>query len=244
MLSLVSSPLKEKMNSDWSASLLENPAEAARYALTRRLLPVLRHHLVVHLQPIGMIYEVLERKLSVDKPDLGAVREGLGKINNLARLAVNSSLDVVTWLAPDPSAAIGIGAGVAECLAMLSGNFRFRGFNIANEVGEAPLQVSQAALREVFTAALIAITDNAAGPVDLLIQVHLSAHRATISVQTRPGEGTGFTTEMAYRAMVWNDVRALAQGNDVELVLEGAVATLTFTASTGSRTEGVSGTIR
>jgi hypothetical protein len=231
------------MNPDWSTSLLENSAEAARYALTRRLLPVLRHHMVVHLQPIGMIYEVLERKLSAASPELGAVREGLGKINHLARSAVNSCLDVVTWLAPDPSAAIGLGAGVSECTAILGGNFRFRGFTISNEVGDTPLQVSQAALREVFTAALIAITDNAAGPVDLLVQVRLSADRATLSVQTRPGEGAGFTTEMAYRAMVWDDVRALAQAHHVALAPEGPVAELTFVASPGSTAQPVGSTI-
>ena len=75
------------MNINSRAILVGSSAEAARYALTRRLLPVLRHHMVVHLQPIGMIYEVLERKLSVDTPDLSAVREGLGKINHLARSA-------------------------------------------------------------------------------------------------------------------------------------------------------------
>ena len=38
-------------------------AEAARYALIRRLAPSMRHHLVVNLQPIGMIYEVMDRRL-------------------------------------------------------------------------------------------------------------------------------------------------------------------------------------
>lgn len=233
MTSVIVAPERKKMNPDWSVVLVESAVEAARYALTRRLLPVLRHHMVVHLQPIGMIYEVLERKLSVENPELGAVREGLGKINNLARSAVNSSLDVVTWLAPDPVAAIGIGAGVAECLAMLSGNFRLRGFNITNEVEDAALQVSQAALREVFTAALIVITDSASGPVDLLVQVRCMSDRATIRVETRPGKGTGFTAEMAYRVMVWPDVQALARGHDVQLAVEGSIATLTFQASDG-----------
>ena len=215
-------------------SHMTNGSKVALYALTRRLLPVLRHHLVVHLQPIGMIYEVLERKLSVDTPDVGAVREGLGKINKLARSAVNSCLDVVTWLAPDPAAAMPLGAGVAECLTMLNGNFSFRGFTISNEIGDVPLQVSQAALREVFTAALIAITDRAAGPVDLLLQIRLSADQAVISVQTRPGEGTGFTAEMVYRAMLWSDVRALAEGRAVQLDDKGEFVSLIFSSSTGT----------
>ena len=127
--------------------MADTPIEAARYALTRRLLPVLRHHMVVHLQPIGMIYEVLDRKLAAGAPDLGAIREGLGKINSMARSAVNSCLDVVTWLAPDATAAINLNTGVAECLDMLHGNFSFRGFTLCNEIGAVPLPVSQSALR-------------------------------------------------------------------------------------------------
>ena len=34
-------------------------AEAARYALLRRLAPSMRHHLVVNLQPIGMVHEII-----------------------------------------------------------------------------------------------------------------------------------------------------------------------------------------
>ena len=48
--------------------------EAARYAVLRRLAPSLRHHMVRPLQPIGLIYGVLNHKLSADAPDLQAVR--------------------------------------------------------------------------------------------------------------------------------------------------------------------------
>ncbi len=226
------------MSPAWSVSMADTPIESARYALTRRLLPVLRHHMVVHLQPIGMIYEVLDRKLGAGAPDLAAIREGLGKINNLARSAVNSCLDVVTWLAPDATATIGLSAGVADCLEMLSGNFRFRGFTICNEIGDAPLQVSQAALREVFTSALIALTDGADGPVDLVLGVRLSGGETAVTVQTRPGQGSGFTTEMAYRAMAWSDVLALAQAHGVALTREGPLATLKFAAASANTDTG------
>ncbi len=38
--------------------------EAARYALLRRLAFAMRHHMVVHLQPIGMSTELMERRLN------------------------------------------------------------------------------------------------------------------------------------------------------------------------------------
>ena len=49
-------------------------AEAARYALLRRLAPSIRHNLVINLQPIGMIYEVLDRRLRGPQPDLAHVQ--------------------------------------------------------------------------------------------------------------------------------------------------------------------------
>ena len=75
-------------------------AEAARYTLLRRLAPSMRHHLVVNLQPIGMIYEVMERRLKAPRPDLADVHESAQKINGFAKAALNSCLDVITWLAP------------------------------------------------------------------------------------------------------------------------------------------------
>jgi hypothetical protein len=102
--------------------------EAARYALLRRLAYAMRHHMVVHLQPIGMITEVMERRLRMPAPDIGQVHESMDKINGFSRAAVQSCLDVVSWLAPEPGVAIGLDAGVQECVAMLRSNFSFRGF--------------------------------------------------------------------------------------------------------------------
>src|SRR5436190_15708158 len=76
-------------------------AEAARYALLRRLAPSMRHHLVVNLQPIGMIYEIMDRRLKAPQPDLAEVHQSAHKINGFARAALDSCLDVVSWLAPE-----------------------------------------------------------------------------------------------------------------------------------------------
>ena len=216
-------------------------AEAARYALTRRLLPVLRHHMVVNLQPIGMIYEVLDRKMAGSEPDMAPIREGLGKINTLARSAIGSCLDVVTWLAPDPAAVTALGAGVEECLELLSNNFRFRGFNTVNEVGNATFQVSQSALREVLTAALMAATDGADGPVQLRIHAQSERDLTRLCIDTRPGEGTGFSTELAYRSLTWGDVEALAQAHRTLFTRNGTLVTLIYPLMLAAAPEAPSG---
>ncbi|MEO8855914.1 MAG: hypothetical protein ABI343_02900 [Burkholderiaceae bacterium] len=203
--------------------------EAARYALTRRLLPVLRHHMVVHLQPIGMIYEVLDRKMVAEVDDIAPLREGLTKINTLARSAITSCLDVVSWLAPESSAVTPLGRGVDECIELLASNFRFRGFTVDNSVGAAALPVSQAALREVFTSALMAFSDDATGALKLSVTAQVSEQGAVLSIQRRPGEGSGFTTEMAYRSLSWADVEALAHVHKVLLARTDGV-TLSFPA--------------
>src|SRR3954452_1863483 len=98
-------------------------AEAARYALLRRLAPAMRHHLVVHLQPIGMVYEIMDRRLNAPQPNLAEVHEGAQKINSYARAALASCLDVITWLAPEDTARTTAAEGVRECLDLLQTSF-------------------------------------------------------------------------------------------------------------------------
>src|SRR3954462_15394977 len=90
-------------------------AEAARYALLRRLAPSFRHHLVVNLQPIGMIYEVMDRRLRASVPDLAHVQDSANKINGFAKAALTSCVDVIGWLAPDDTATTTVHEGVREC---------------------------------------------------------------------------------------------------------------------------------
>lgn len=188
--------------------------------------------MVTHLQPIGLICMVLNHKLAVvEQPDIVPIRDGLARINQLARSAIGSCLDVVGWLAPDAGAGIALAAGVDECLAMLESNFRFRGFTICNGVGAAALPVSQSALREVFTAAMLAASDSRTGPVELILQAQVSIAQAVLTIESRPGAGSGCDAEVAYRAITWADVEALAQAHGVLLTHAGSVVALTFVAS-------------
>ena len=127
------------------------PAEAARYALLRRLAPSMRHHLVVNLQPIGMVYEVMDRRLRAAQPDLAEIHESAHKINGFARAALNSCLDVVTWLAPDEEALTPANDVVRECLGLLATSLTFRGYALRNEIGALGGDVRRSAIRTVLT---------------------------------------------------------------------------------------------
>jgi hypothetical protein len=193
-------------------------AEAARYALLRRLAPSMRHHLVVNLQPIGMIYEVMDRRLKAAHPDLRDVHDSAHKINNFAKAALNSCLDVVTWFAPDDNARTTAEDGVRECLGLVATSLTFRGFNLRNEVAAVPGQVRRAAMRNVLTGALIYATDHTAAPADLVLSGETSGPALTLTLTIRPLQGEpSFIGEPPYRPLDWADLEALAAAEHVAL---------------------------
>ena len=193
-----------------------NLAEAARYALLRRLAPSMRHHLVVNLQPIGMIYEVMDRRLRAAEPDLAEVHDSAHKINGFARAALASCLDVVTWLAPDEEATIAPAEGVRECLGLLATSLTFRGYALRNEVTPIPGEVSRGAMRNVLTGMLIYLTDHNPPPADLVLAAEPSREALVLTLTLRPTEGErGFSPEPAYRPIEWSDVEALAAAESV-----------------------------
>jgi hypothetical protein len=215
----VAQPVQEQAPSSPANKL----AEAARYALLRRLAPSMRHHLVVNLQPIGMIYEVMERRLRAPEPNLGDVHGSAQKINGFARAALNSCLDVVSWLAPDGEAVSTAADGVRECLGLLATSLTFRGYAVRNEVGTLSGEIRRSAIRNVLTAAVIHSTDESPPPAELVLSAQGSPDALVLTLTLRPTDGEqGFTTEAGYRALRWADVEALAAAESVELVREGA----------------------
>ena len=197
-------------------------AEAARYALLRRLAPSMRHHLVVNLQPIGMIYEVLERRLRAPQPDLAHVQDSATKINGFARAALNSSLEVVGWLAPDETVPISVDEGVRECASLLATSLSFRGYSLRNEVAAMSGQVRRSTLRSLLTGALIHGTDHLQPPVELVLAAEPEKDGVLVSVTPRVSNGDkGFANDPGYRKLEWQDLQALAAADGVGLEHHG-----------------------
>lgn len=197
-------------------------AESARYALLRRLAPSMRHHLVVNLQPIGMIYEVMDRRLKVPQPDLAEVHESAHKINSFAKAALSSCLDVVTWLAPDEEVLTTVEEGVRECLGLLATSLTFRGYNLRNEVGPVAGELRRSAMRTVLTAALLYATDQTLAPADLVLSAERGERALLLALTLRPTEGEpSFMGEPAYRRLELADVQALATAESAQVTLEG-----------------------
>lgn len=203
--------------------------EAARYALLRRLAPALRHGMVGALHPIELIAEAAERRLQAAAPDLASARENIGKMKDLSRSAAQCCTNLASWLTAEDGAVTMLGEGIDECLALLNADFGMRGFEIVNEARETGVDVSRAALRNVLTASLIAATDTAPRPADLVLTAKLSQGHAVLSILVCPAErGEGFANAAAYRSLEWSDVGALAQAESVELLRQGERVTMRF----------------
>ena len=213
--------------------------EAARYALLRRLAFALRHDLVTHLQPIGMITDLMERRLRAAAPDPAQLQEGMSRINGLARAAVQSCLEVVTWLAPEEDTVVALDAGVQECLALLRTSFNFRGFKLSDEIGATAFQVDRAGLRHVLPACLLALTDCAGSPADVVLSWEAGSPesepaQAILSISVRPTDGAGGAPDSPYRLLEWHEIEALARAERIGLQRSGDCVRLTLSAASGN----------
>ena len=197
-------------------------AESARYALLRRLAPSMRHHLVVNLQPIGMIYEVMERRLRADQPDLHEVHESAQKINGFARAALDACLNVVTWIAPEEGTTVAAADGVRECMSLLATSLTFRGFALRNEADDAHGEVRRSAIRTVLTAALLYTSDEMPPPAEIVLSAQADGRTLVLTLSAKPHAGEqGFMPEPPYRKLGWADVQALAASESVEVTRDG-----------------------
>jgi hypothetical protein len=192
--------------------------EAARYALLRRVAPALRHHLAGTLQPIGMVAAIMDRRLQAPEPDLTVIRDSAKSISTLTRSAAAASMALLTWLAPKENSMGPLHTSVEECIGMLTTDLAFRGFSVSSTIETSDMATSVFALRSVFTAALIALTDAALTPASLAIssQTADGQIRVVISVSSEPG-AVAAEDPQSYRKLGWDDVQALATAEQVGL---------------------------
>lgn len=202
--------------------------EAARYALLRRLSVAIRHEMAAHLQPIGMVGELLSRRLRAATPDVAQVQDGVARLTDLSRGAVQACLDVITWLAPDPQRRLRLDEAVHETVELLRSSFSFRGFLINDAVGDAPTPVLRASLRMVLPACLLLLSDDAGPPAEITLSAS-EGKGVRLHLSLEPVEGPeGSEAASPYRPLSREEVAALAQAEGIGFMHEGDAIVLTL----------------
>lgn len=191
--------------------------EALRYALMRRIAPVLRHQLVGSLQPLGLVSQVLKHKLRADTPDVAVLADSAERAVALVRGASATSNEVMSWLSSDADVAVAVGDCIAQCVAGLHTSLSFHGFALRQDGGLREAPVQHLAAREVLTAALLACADHAQGRSEISIGAREVDGLVQITLAVREGAGASRADEGAYRALQWDEVEALARSHGMRL---------------------------
>jgi hypothetical protein len=214
----------------------ERLAEAARYALLRRLAPAIRHDMAGALQPISMVAVLLEKRLQKPTPDMAVISKNVHDINSLAREASSACMQLMSWLAPKQDSAVDVQAGVQEAIALVATELSFQGIQLVNAVEGSAAVLPLSVVRGLFMASLLALTDSQPGPGSVVITaVQTDSHTAVVLELTSPDDGSANRGDddfnpapSAYRALDWDDVRALAAAESASLVFSANRVELQF----------------
>ena len=201
--------------------LKEHLAEAARYALMRRLLPAIRHNLAGTLQPIGMMSAMLEKRIKSAAPDMAQMAKNTQALTALSREAAATSQNLMTWLAPRDNDMTAVSSAVDESFGLMATELSFRGFCLENQAAQATAKLPKGMLRSVFTASLIALTDMAGEPANVVVSIDGEADDMRLCIKTASlGNKQPFVLSSpmpVYRSLQWADVQALADAEGVNV---------------------------
>ena len=193
--------------------------EAASYALLRRLAPVLRHNMAGALQPVSMMSTMLERRLKKPDPDIAALAMNSSQLNALAREASDDLMGLMTWLAPKANDLVTLVAGVGEAAGLVTTELSFRGFTVINQVDVVQVELLRSVTRNVFMAAVIAMTDATTAPANVILASQLGDNELVLTISIQPLQGEALQGgALPYRKLEWEDVQALAEVESVKIV--------------------------
>jgi len=211
-----------------SHQLADRLAEAACYAVLRRIAPVLRHDVAGLMQPVGMLMMVLQRRVQTPEPDLQAIAKNVASASALAKEATTGCMNVMSWIAAREDATVGLYSSVNEAGKLMAMEFSAHALEISNIISSDAAVIPQSFCRTVLVGALLAFCDQrTAGTV---LQISLEAEAGSDSSADRlmlrmlPGDVTevpGLTGSPAMglpsRRIDWSDVEAMAGAFGVAL---------------------------
>lgn len=210
-------------------------AEAARYALLRRLAPAIRHQMAGSFQPVTMMAAIIEKKLLAPTPNFPALVKTGSEVRALATDAIRSSLDLMVWIAPDPDARVALGKGIQDALHLVATELSFRGLKFVNQTQGLATEVAVHHVRGVFVAGLLALTDSAVSPGSVLLTATREGQDMVVTIALAAVEPAAAATAPSeefhvglatYRQIDWDDVERIATVDGVALKHAAATVAL------------------
>ena len=205
---------------------LKRGAEAARYALLRRLAPAIRHDMAGGFQPVTMLATIIEKRLLNTSPDMPALIKNSGEMRSLAIAATHSNLNLMGWMVANPEARVALSKGIQDVLHLVMTELSFRGLKFVNQTEGMSTDVKLDHVHGTFVAALLALTDAVTSPAnvqitaaqegqDMLIEIKITDVKAA-SDASAPSEEFRIGLA-AYRKIDWADAQTIADEDGLHL---------------------------
>ena len=179
----------------------------------------MRHQMAGSFQPVAMMAAVIEKRLQAASPDLPALVKTSSNVRALATAATRSSLDLMGWIAPDPEARVPLDQAIQDVLHLVATELSFRGFKFVNRAEGVAIEVALHHVRGVLVAALLALTDAAASPANVLLTAGQEGEDMVVTIALTDVETAAAATALSeefhvglatYRKIDWEDVQAMA----------------------------------
>lgn len=209
-------------------------AEAARYAVLARLMPVLRHDVAGALQPIRTLLLVLERRVQRAEPDLEAIAKAVASVSTLTKQATIDCMSALGWMASPEDVHVSLRSSVDEATQLLALELSVNSLSLVNGIADDSATAPQSFLRSVFMGALLAFCDHCVARGTLQVTFDAAAADSPqpdrLQLRMLPDE-TGKTPSSLeggrkYRTIGWPDVAAMAHACGVQMARGDAWVTL------------------
>lgn len=217
-------------------------AEAAAYALLRRLAPAIRHQMAGSFQPVTLLAAVIEKRLQAVTVDLPGLVKTSSDVRAMATAATRSSLDLLSWFAPDSAARVPLNRGIEDAMHLVATELSFKGFKCVNQTESIATDVALTHIRTVFVTALLALTDEAQSPAHLLLTAQCEVSCVAVTVALVPfdtASKAGMQSEVyqprvaGYRKIDWQDVQSVAATYGVPFDRSATTLLLRFPTASG-----------
>ena len=214
--------------------LADRLAEAARYAVLNRLMPVLRHDVAGALQPIRTLLLVLERRVQRAEPDLEAIAKTVESVSALTKQATVDCMSAWGWMASTEDVHVSLRSSVDEATQLLALELSVNSLSLVNGIADDSATAPQSFLRSVLMGALLAFCDQcvAGGTLQVTFDAATADTQQPGRLQLRmlPGEVEKSPSSVEggrkYRTIGWPDVAAMAQACGTQMARGDAWLTL------------------
>ena len=199
-------------------------AEAACYAVLRRLIPVLRHDVAGAMQPVRMLLMVLERRVQIPEPDLQAITKNVLSASALTKQATADCINALGWIASSEDTNVSLRSSVDEAVKLLAMELSAHGLELVNGITDDSASAPQSFLRSVFMGALLAFCDQRTLGATLQVTFEAATHshqsgwlQLRMLVDDTQKSPASLDIVRKYRMIGWEDVQAMARSFSVKL---------------------------